>query len=238
MTNKVFIVLALLITMHSASQAQWLLNFGTASTTKPGQVVFISGTGAQLTFIQSPSSTNFTPFLAHAGIRVGLFRSVDIGYRLCTVALPYSSAGPSLGAASDLKVRLNPEQVKWQFSIIGGAGLAYVTLLNKQKSAWSPGGAMVLTHPFSDKMSITLNARYTETYIYTAAGGGESNYVKALGGSLGAAYNMNQIISILPELGVFDLQGKIAGGRTNGLGIQVGTVLRVNLSSAVQKTKS
>ncbi len=218
--------------------AQWLLNFGTASTQQPGQVAFISGTGAQLTFIQSPSSTNFTPFLAHAGIRIGLFQGVDIGYRLCTVPLPYSSAGPSLGAATDLKVRLTPKDAPWQFSLIGGGGLAYVTLQDKAKTAWSPGGALVLSTNISSATLITFNARYTESYIVTAAGGASQNYARAIGGSLGLTHNMSDVLAISPELGIFGLQGKIADSATNGIGIQAGVCFEeLNLSKALQKNK-
>ncbi|MBS1532992.1 MAG: hypothetical protein JSU01_22015 [Bacteroidetes bacterium] len=235
--KKIILLFTLSLLGFKVAQAQWLLNFGAASTLAPGQVAFISGTGAQLTFIQSPSSTNFTPFLAHAGIRVGLFNGVDIGYRLCTVPLPYSSAGPSLGAATDLKVRLTPKDAQWQFSVIGGGGLAYVTLLDKAKTAWSPGVALVLTKNISSSTSLTLNARYTESYIVTAAGGGSQNYARSIGGSLGLTHNMSEVLAISPELGLFDLQGRIANNPTNGIGIQTGVILKVNMNKALQKNK-
>ncbi|MBS1527579.1 MAG: hypothetical protein JST19_18165 [Bacteroidetes bacterium] len=235
--KRILLISVFVLFYSKAAFGQWLLNFGSASTLQPGQVAFISGTGGQLTFIQSPASTNFTPFLAHAGIRVGLFNGVDIGYRLCTVALPYSSAGPSLGAATDLKIRLTPAAARWQFGVIAGGGLAYVTVLSKARTAWSPGGALVLTTNLSASTSITLNARYSETYIVTAAGGGRQNYVQAIGGSVGLTHNMSEVLAISPELGVFDLRGKIADNATNGLGIQVGAILKVNLNKALKKSK-
>jgi hypothetical protein len=233
--KKILVIVFLVLFGCKATFAQWLLNFGSASTLQPGQVVFISGTGAQFTSIQNPSSTNFTPFLAHAGIRIGLFQNIDIGYRLCTVPLPYSSAGPSLGAATDLKIRLTPNDARWQFSVIGGGGLAYVTLFDKARTAWSPGMAVVLTRGISASTSLTLNARYTETYIVTATGGGSQNYARSIGGSLGLTHNMSEALAISPELGIFDLRGKIANLPTDGLGIQVGVILKVNLNKALQK---
>ncbi|MBS1500861.1 MAG: hypothetical protein JST32_02280 [Bacteroidetes bacterium] len=235
--KKHILLFVLVLFCGKAAFGQWLLNFGSASTLQPGQVAFISGTGGQLTFIRSPSAANFTPFLAHAGIRVGLFDDVDIGYRLCTVPLPYSSAGPSLGAATDLKVRLTPKDASWQFSVIGGGGLAYVTLMDKAKTAWSPGAALVLTTNLSATTSITLNARYTESYIVTAAGGGAQNYARSIGGSVGLTHNMSEVLAISPELGLFDLEGKIAGNPTNGIGLQVGVILKVNLNKALKKNK-
>ncbi|MBS1522659.1 MAG: hypothetical protein JST50_16795 [Bacteroidetes bacterium] len=236
--RKIILIMILVFFGSKAAMAQWLLNFGSASTLQPGKVAFISGTGAQLTFIQNPSSTNFTPFLAHAGIRVGLFQGVDIGYRLCTVPLPYSSAGPSLGAATDVKIRLTPVGSEFQFSMIAGGGLAYVTLSGKSKTAWSPGGAVVLSRNISATTSLTLNGRYTESYIVTAIGGGHMNYARSIGGSLGLTHDISQILAISPEIGLFDLQGKLANVPTNGLGVQIGTVLKVNLNKALQKPKN
>ncbi|MGN6179451.1 MAG: hypothetical protein ACTHNW_09745 [Mucilaginibacter sp.] len=235
--KKIITLTFLILLSCKVSHAQWLLNFGSAATLQPGQAAFISGTGAQLTLINNPSASNFTPFLAHAGIRVGLFKGVDIGYRLCTVPLPYSSAGPSLGAATDLKIRLTSKNSPLQFSLIGGGGLAYVTLQNKSKTAWSPGGALVFSENVSASTSLTLNARYTESYIVTAYGAGSQNYARAIGGSVGLTHNFNDVLAILPEVGLFDLEGKIADKPTNGLGIQVGTVLKVNLNKALKKAQ-
>jgi len=230
------IILILLLSLGSkVTYAQWLLNFGTAANLQPGKVAFISGTGAQLTLIKEPSTTNFTPFLAHAGIRIGLLDNVDIGYRLCTVPLPYSSAGPSLGGSIDLKIRLTPVNAVWQFSVIGGGGLAYVTVMDRSKTAWSPGGALVLSRNISATTSITLNGRYSESYITTAQGGSRQNYARAIGGSLGLTHTMGDILAVCPEVGAFDLQGKLGAVPTNGLGLQIGCVLRVNLNKALHK---
>ena len=214
--------------LSATSNAQWLLNFGTAATVQPKDFAFISGTGAQFTFMNSPSSTNFTPFLAHAGIRLGLTPDLDIGYRLVTVALPYSSAGPTLGSAVDLKLRVTPANKPWQVGLIAGGGLAFVQILGKDKTAWSPGGAVVLTHILSPKTSVSFNGRYMETFIPTAIGGANANNVTAIGGSVGLSTNLNPVISLMPELGVFNLNGKINNTSANGIGVQFGVVMKVD----------
>lgn len=222
------ILFAVLISTALNANAQWLLNFGTASTVQPKDFAFISGTGMQFTFLNAPTSANLTPFLAHAGIRVGLSPNLDIGYRLCTVALPFSTVGPTLGSAMDLKLRVTPADVAWQVGIIGGGGLAFVRVLDKNKTAWSPGGAVVLTHAISPKTSISVNGRYVETFIPTATGGSNANYVKAYGGSIGMAASLNPVISMMPELGVFGLNGKMNNTQEKGIGLQFGLVMKVD----------
>lgn len=79
------------------ARAFWLLGFSTADTLPSGHVGFIAGTGGQFSDVGHPKETSFTPFLPHAGIRLGLTERIDVGYRLTQVALPFSSVGPSLG---------------------------------------------------------------------------------------------------------------------------------------------
>ncbi len=216
--------------------AQWVLNFGTAYTVSPKDFAFISGTGGQFTFIKNTPSTNFTPFLAHAGIRYGLTKNIDIGYRLCTVALPYSSAGPTLGSAVDLKLRLTNQNANWQLCVVSGIGLAYISILNTQKTAWSPGGLMSLSKKLSKKGSLlTFNARILKTVIPTAAEGSSGNYVNIIGGSISYLNNLNKVIAIIPEIGLFNMNGKINNVQTNGIGLQVGVVLKVDWKEAKNK---
>ncbi|GHU57815.1 hypothetical protein FACS189444_0510 [Spirochaetia bacterium] len=73
--------------------AQWVLNFETATTAQPKDFVFISGTAGQVTFIKTPATTNYTPFLAHAGLSYGISKNLDIGCRLCTVPIPWLIVG-------------------------------------------------------------------------------------------------------------------------------------------------
>ncbi len=223
-----FALAALLVHTPSA-HAFWLLNFQTGATLPPGGIGFIGGTGGQLTSVGDPSSSSFTPFLAHAGIRFGLVDGLDLGYRLCTVPLPYSSAGPSLGAEADLKLRLTPAESVWQAGLIGGVGYSYLLILGQSKSAWAPGADLLVSRRMVDHLDLSWNARYVYTGIPTAAGGTEANHVQAIGGSMGARIGLGSGISLLPEVGVFDFTGSIAGATVNGWGLQYGAVLAARL---------
>ncbi|RTL48838.1 MAG: hypothetical protein EKK39_11890 [Sphingobacteriales bacterium] len=132
--NKNLLILILCCIVVEA-HAQWVLNFGTAATVQPKDFVFISGTGGQVTFIKNPATTNFTPFLAHAGLRLGISKNLDIGYRLCTVPLPWSTIGPTLSSAIDAKLRLTNATAPYQIAVIAGGGYAYLKILNNHKSA-------------------------------------------------------------------------------------------------------
>ncbi len=236
MIRSYFFVLLLLLSAVAA-QAQWLLNFGGAQTLAPGHLAFISGTGAQFSFIKSPESVNYSPFLAHAGVRVGLFSGLDIGYRLVSVVLPFTSVGPTLGSAVDIKLRLTPASAKWQFGIIGGGGYAFVQILNQKRSAWSPGGALVLTRVISPSFSLTLNGRFSQTDIGALPNGPAGNYVRSIGGSAGASFILSPALSVLPEVGIFDLHGDMDKAQTNGTGLQIGCVVKVDWGRAMANGK-
>ncbi|MHB8259136.1 MAG: hypothetical protein ACYDCN_15450 [Bacteroidia bacterium] len=232
--KKKFIIL-LFVFYHLEIKAFWLLNFGTASTLMPGQIAFISGTGGQLTMVGDPFKTNFTPFLAHAGIRFGLCNGLDIGYRLCTVTLPYNSVGPTLGAAMDLKWRITHADSPWQMCFIAGAAYSYVSMSDQSRNAYAPGVAASLTHKIFNKATITLNARFVDTFIPSALGGAQANNLQAIGGSVGFTIPLNTSIAIMPEIGAFDFKGSIGNLKYDGLGMQYGLVLKVSLGSVKQK---
>ena len=231
MIKKIFFYLFFLLIVGQA-KGQWVLNFGTANTVQPKDFVFISGTGAQFTFIKTPATSNYTPFLAHAGLRLGLTRNLDIGYRLCTVPLPWTSVAPTLGSAVDIKLRLTNQASRYQCAVIAGGGYAYIKMLNNNKSAWSPGVAVSVTTPLNDKTLITINGRVLQTLIPSAIGGDKSNYVNIIGGSVGLSTNLNSVIAIMPEFGIFSLRGKINNIQNNGIGLQVGVVLKVDFKKA------
>jgi hypothetical protein len=213
-------------------QAQWLLNFGTAATVASKDFAFISGTGGQVTFIKNPATNNFTPFLAHAGLRLGISRNVDIGYRLGTVTMPWSSVDPTLGSAFDAKIRLTPTTAPYQVAVIVGGGYAYLTILDNHKSAWSPGTAESVTRQLNVNSSITFNGRLLQTIIPTALGRKANNYVNIWGGSIGWAHNLNSVVGIIPELGIFDVIGQINHVANNGIGLQVGLALKVDFKKS------
>jgi hypothetical protein len=184
--------------------------------------------------VGDPFKSSFTPFLAHAGIRFGLCNGLDIGYRLCTVALPYNSVGPSLGAATDLKWRMTHAASPWQLCIIAGGAYSYLSMSDQSRNAYAPGVAISLTHKIFNKATITLNGRYVETFIPTALGGKKSNNLQATGGSIGFTIPLNTIVTMMPEIGAFDFKGSIGGKEYDGLGMQYGVVLKVSFGSAKQ----
>ena len=211
------------------ARAQWLLNFSTAETLGPGQIGFIAGTGGQVTSAGAPAKTSYTPFLAHAGIRIGLADRLDIGYRLVTVPLPYSSVGPSLGSAIDAKVRLTPSGATWHVAVIAGGGISYLKISNQDRTAWSPGGALTLSHAMAAGWTFVANGRYSYTEIPSAAGGSTENHVHAIGGSVASRITATSSVSVVPEIGVFALRGAVSGRTTDGVGLQYGVVLSARL---------
>lgn len=207
------------------ASAFWVLNFSTADTLAPGQVGFIGGTGGQLTTVGEPAKLSYTPFLAHAGIRVGLIDRLDIGYRLVTVPLPYNTAGPSLGAAADAKVRLTPKESRWQVSLIAGGAIAYLRLSGENRTAFSPGGDVVVSRTLATALTVAANARYVFAAIPSAPGGASANQVQVFGGSVALRIGLTQTVSIIPEMGLFRFEGELGNVESDGWGTQYGAVL-------------
>ena len=209
----------------TAFAGSWLLGFSPADTVAPGSYSAIAGTGGQWSSVGSPRQDSFTPFLAHAGIRTGLTGSWDIGYRLATVALPYSSVAPSLGGEVDVKHRLTAKDDPWQVALVAGVGYAYLDIQGQSRSAWSPGVDMVISHNVAPGYIAFADLRYVYTEIPSATGGSNSNHFQALGPGIGVKIKFKENVSLTPEVGVFDFQGNIAGQKTNGIGVQYGAVL-------------
>ncbi len=215
--------------LPNSAKAFWLLGFSNAFTLSPGSISFIGGTGGQLTDVGNPSLLSYTPFLAHAGIRVGIAKRIDWGYRMCTVAMPYSSAGPSLGAETDFKVRITPDSCKWQVSVVAGAAYSYLSLTEQSKNAWAPGAALIISHSLSKRIMMSFNARYVYTGITSASGGEEKNNLTAIGGSVNLGIRINDYTSIIPEIGAFDFQGNLSGKALNGIGYQYGVIISARI---------
>ncbi len=207
------------------AQAFWLLGFSTADTLPPGGLGAIAGTGGQYSSVGDPAKNSFTPFLPHAGFRLGLLDNLDIGYRLTQTPLPFSGVGPTLGSEIDLKYRLTPPDSAWQTAIVVGGAFAYLQIAGQTKTALSPGIDLVVSHALTPETALIGELRYVYTEIPTGPGGGSANYVHALGGDLGARFAITKTVSLVPEVGLFDLTGQIAGRRSNGIGAQYGAVL-------------
>ena len=209
----------------TAFAGSWLLGFSPADTLAPGSYSAIAGTGGQWSSVGDPRSDSFTPFLAHAGIRAGLTDSWDIGYRLATVALPYSSVGPSLGAEFDVKHRLTDIGNPWQIAVVAGLGYAYLDIQGQSRNAWSPGVDMIISHQIATGYTAFADLRYVYTEIPSANGGANANHFQAFGPGVGVKIKLKENVSITPEIGVFNFNGSIANQTANGIGIQYGAVL-------------
>lgn len=207
------------------AKAFWLLGFATADTVPSGNFSAIAGTGGQYSSVGNPAQSSFTPFLPHAGLRVGLADGWDIGYRLTQVALPLSSAGPSLGGEIDVKHRFTSTDSDWQAAALVGAAYAYLDLSGQSKSAWSPGVDVILSRSISTRYAAVSEMRYVYTAVPTAMGGAEANHVSAAGIDLGMRIRITATLSVVPEVGVFNFAGRLADHSANGIAVQYGAVL-------------
>lgn len=207
------------------AEAFWLLGFSPADTLPQGGLAAIAGTGGQFASVGDPSRNNFTPFLPHAGLRVGLADGWDIGYRLTQVALPFSSVGPSLGGEVDVKRRLTPADSPIQVAIVVGGAYSYLDISGQSRSAWSPGIDLVISKALTPRYTAISEFRYVYTAIPTASGGSGSNYLHAAGADLGMRIGLTPTVSVVPEVGVFDFAGHLGKRSANGVAAQYGAVL-------------
>ncbi len=194
-------------------------------TLAPGSASMIAGTGAQFAQVGNPPKESFTAFLPHAGFRVGLADAWDIGYRLTQVALPFSSVGPSLGGELDAKWRLTPAASDWQAALVGGFAYAGLEIQDSPRSAWSPGVDLVLSRKLGRKCAVFSELRYIYTAIPTAPGGPASNYLNAGGIGSGLKLGLTRSTSVVPELGLYRLDGEMGRVGAAGFALQIGTVL-------------
>lgn len=215
--------------MSSSASAFWLLGFSDALTLPRGALGAIAGTGAQFTQVGAPPKDSSTVFIPHAGFRYGITNDIDLGYRLTQVALPFSSVGPTLGSEIDAKYRITSPDNSWQASIVGGLAYASLNISDQSKSAWSPGADLIVSHVFTPQYTLFSELRYVDTVIPTATGGSGSNYVNAAGMGLGFKIKLTSLTSIVPEIGVFNLAGKLLNSNANGFAVQAGVVLSIRI---------
>lgn len=67
--------------------------------------------------------------------------------------------------------------------------------------------------------------RFVNLAIPTAKDGAAGNFVNIAGTSFGLKRNINEHISILPEVGAYCYEGAISSVRTSGPGFQFGLML-------------
>ena len=219
---------ALLLLACAPARAFWLLGFSPADTLAPGELGFISGTGGQLTSVGSPQKTSYTPSLPHAGIRLGLTDGFDMGYRLVQVALPFSSAGPTLASEVDVKWRMTDPSSTWQAALVPTLAYGYVMVGGVSKDAWSPGIDLVLSRRLAWRDSrVFTEIRYAYAAVGSAPGGSAQTHLHAAGNDWGLKIPLTPQISLIPEAGLFDFAGRNLGSRADGVGFQYGAVLSV-----------
>jgi hypothetical protein len=68
-------------------------------------------------------------------------------------------------------------------------------------------------------------ARYVFMGIPTAPGGATRNQVHIAGASTGLKIDVNETVAVLPEIGAYWYEGRIADKRTSGPAFQYGVVL-------------
>jgi len=207
------------------AEAFWLLGFATADTVPVDKFSAIAGTGGQYSSVGSPAESSFTPFLPHAGLRTGVADGWDVGYRLTTVALPFSSVGPTLGGEIDVKHRFTSVDSVWQAAVVVGAAYAYLDLSGQSRSAWSPGSDFILSRVITANSAAISELRYVYTAIPTATGGAGANHLNAAGVNFGVRINLTSTLSVVPEVGVFNFSGRLTDRSASGIAVQYGAVL-------------
>jgi len=209
--------------MHSA--AFWVVNFGTARTLMPKKIGFAAGIGGQMVFLGDPRKTSGFFTIPHAGFRYGITKNLDAGIRLAPIPLPFSTVGPGFGLNLDFKYCFTKPKSKISAAIVLGAGGAHVLVENQNKFAYSPNIALLATRGINKSTQLTIMARHVYLAIPTAVHGEKGNFVNISGLSLGLKKEIRSNISLLPEIGVYRYNGKVASVNKNGLGFQYGIML-------------
>ena len=218
-----------LVAVPRVGHAFWVVNFGPAAPVQPGHVAFVGGMGGQVVFAGEPTRTSAVFFIPHAGLRVGLFERLDVGFRLAPLPLPYASVGPGLGGNFDVKVLLTPRAWRWHIALDVGAGIAHARINNQGRLAWSPNGAALVSARLGQTTWLTFMARYAYIGITSAAGGEGANHVHVVGGSVGLRLQLTERVALMPELGVYRYIGAIGGQGGNGFAGQYGVVLGASI---------
>lgn len=207
------------------SSAFWVVNFGIARTLLQGKVGFAAGMGGQVVRLGTPRYTSAFFTIPHAGFRYGIANRLDIGLRLAPIPLPFATVGPGFGINIDLKYCLTKPGSKFDFAIVGGMGGAHVLIEGNTRYAVSPNAALLGTYNISKTTQVTGMIRYVNLVIPSAPKGSSGNYVNIAGLSLGLRKEIRPNISILPEIGVYNYNGKINGTQKAGPGFQYGLMI-------------
>ena len=217
--------LILILVICQSCHAFWVVNFGTARTLPKSKFAFAAGMGGQMVFLGDPKLTSAFFTIPHAGFRYGLAERLDVGLRLAPIPLPFATVGPGFGVNLDGKYCFTSSDSKADFAVVLGFGGAHVLIEENTRYAYSPNAALLSTYNINESTKFTVMARYVNLAIPTAPMGSTSNYVNIAGVSFGLKKEILPNISILPEIGVYNYDGKIAGSNKNGPGFQYGLMI-------------
>jgi hypothetical protein len=225
--NKISIVniLTICLLLPTHAYAFWVVNFGTARTLHKGKFGFAAGMGGQMVFLGHPKLTSGFFTIPHAGFRYGIGERLDAGLRLAPIPLPFSTVGPGFGMNVDVKYCFTKPESKFDFGVVLGVGGAHVLIEENTRYAYSPNAALLGTYNINETLRLTIMARYVNVAIPTAPLGATANYVNIAGFSFGLKKDIRPNISILPEVGVYNYEGKIAGTGKSGPGFQYGFMI-------------
>lgn len=226
-TKKISIlaILAMCFVIPINSYGFWVVNFGTARTLHKGKFGFAAGMGGQMVFLGQPKLTSGFFTIPHAGFRYGLGERLDMGLRLAPIPLPFSTVGPGFGVNLDVKYCFTKPESKFDFGVVVGFGGAHVLIEENTRYAYSPNAALLGTYNVNETTHLTVMARYVNLAIPTAPQGASANYVNIAGVSFGLKKDIRPNISILPEVGVYNYDGRIAGTGKSGPGFQYGLMI-------------
>jgi hypothetical protein len=114
---------------------------------------------------------------------------------------------------------------EFDFGVVLGFGGAHVLIEENTRYAYSPNAALLGTYNVNETTHLTVMARYVNLAIPTAPQGASANYVNIAGVSFGLKKDIRPNISILPEVGVYNYDGRIAGTGKSGPGFQYGLMI-------------
>jgi len=215
----------MLLALPTNANAFWVVNFGTAKTLHKRKFGFAAGMGGQMVFLGEPKLTSAFFTIPHAGFRYGIAERLDAGLRLAPIPLPFASVGPGFGINLDVKYCFTKPESKFDFGVVLGYGGAHVLIEDNNRYAYSPNAALLGTYNVNETTHFTIMARYVNLAIPSAPQGAGANYVNIAGVSLGLKKDIRSNISILPEIGVYSYDGRIAGTTKIGPGFQYGLMI-------------
>ena len=222
---SIIAILAMCFIVPIHSHGFWVVNFGTARTLHKGKFGFAAGMGGQMVFLGEPKLTSAFFTIPHAGFRYGISERLDAGLRLAPIPLPFATVGPGFGVNLDVKYCFTKPDSKFDFGIVLGLGGAHVLIEENTRYAYSPNAAFLGTYNMNETTQLTVMAHYVNLAIPTAPQGAGDNYVDITGFSFGLKKDIGSNISILPEIGVYNYDGKMEGVGKSGPGFQYGVMI-------------